>query len=75
MRSDHMIPTNTNPPTPRLLSTKECAAKLGISIATFWRRSADGTFQRPMKIGKRSLWSEAEIDGFIERLIEERTAA
>ena len=41
-------------PTDHLLTAREGAALLHVSIPTFWRRVADGTVPKPIKIG--ALW-------------------
>lgn len=42
------------------------AAMLGCSKATFWRRVADGTIPKPIKIGGMSRWPQSEIIAVIE---------
>lgn len=49
-----------------LISAKRAAALLNISIPTFWRRVADGTVPKPIKIGSLSKWTEAEIIAVID---------
>lgn len=49
-----------------LLTARESAATLQISIPTFWRRVADGTVPRPVKIGALSRWPRSEIVSVIE---------
>ncbi|TIS63932.1 MAG: DNA-binding protein, partial [Mesorhizobium sp.] len=39
-----------------LLTAKESAAFLQVSIPTFWRRVADRTVPPPVKIGALSRW-------------------
>lgn len=50
-----------------LLSVREGAAELGVSVPTFWRRVADGTIQKPLKLGGLSRWPKSEILGVIEK--------
>lgn len=50
-----------------LLKDKEAAPLLGISIPTFWRRVADGTVPKPIKLGALSRWPRSEILAVIER--------
>jgi predicted DNA-binding transcriptional regulator AlpA len=45
----------------------EAAAMLRCSKATFWRRVADGTIPRPIKIGGMSRWLKSEILDVIQR--------
>ncbi|AYF02186.1 AlpA family transcriptional regulator [Paracoccus yeei] len=63
--------TNSDP----LLKDIEAARLLGIAIATFWRRVADGTVPRPIKLGKVSRWPQSEILEVIEKAKAARTAA
>ena len=51
----------------RLLKDREAAPLLGISVPTFWRRVADGTVPRPIKLGKVSRWPQSEILEVIEK--------
>lgn len=50
-----------------LLTVRESAAILQISIPTFWRRVRDETVPRPVKIGSLSRWPRSEIISVIER--------
>lgn len=54
---------NTDP----LLTAREGAAFLQISIPTFWRRVADGTVPKPVKIGALSRWPQSEVLAVIEQ--------
>lgn len=49
-----------------LLSIREAAALLGVSVPTFWRRVADGTIPKPIKLGALSRWPHSEILQVIE---------
>lgn len=53
---------NTDP----LLTVREAAEYLQVSIPTFWRRVADGTVPRPVKLGALSRWPRSEIIAVIE---------
>jgi len=55
-----------------LIKDGEAAAMLGCSKATFWRRVADGTIPRPVKIGGMSRWPQSEIVTVIEQAIAQR---
>ena len=55
-----------------LLTVRECAAYLQISVPTFWRRVADGTIPRPVKIGGLSRWPKSEIATVIEQAKAQR---
>lgn len=49
-----------------LLTKKEAAAILDVSIPTLYRRVADGIVPKPIKIGTLSKWPQSEILGVIE---------
>ncbi|MDH3264029.1 MAG: DNA-binding protein [Paracoccaceae bacterium] len=50
----------------QLIRDRECAEMLGASVATFWRRVADGTIPKPVRIGGMSRWPRSEIVAVIE---------
>ncbi|MFN4061222.1 MAG: helix-turn-helix transcriptional regulator [Paracoccus hibiscisoli] len=50
-----------------LLKDREAAPVLGISVPTFWRRVADGTIPKPVKLGNLSRWPLSEILAVIDR--------
>ena len=58
-----------------LLKDKESAAILGCSVPTFWRRVADGTIPRPVKIGGMSRWPRSEIIAVIDTAKAQRADA
>ena len=64
--------TDTTDP---LLIAREGAAILQISVPTFWRRVADGTIPKPVKLGGLSRWPKSEILAVIETAKAARTAA
>lgn len=49
-----------------LLNAREGALFLQVSVPTFWRRVADGTVPKPVKIGALSRWPQSEIAAVIE---------
>lgn len=49
-----------------LLRASEAAAVLQISVPTFWRRVADRTVPKPVKLGGLSRWPQSEIMAVIE---------
>ncbi|MGK9053374.1 helix-turn-helix transcriptional regulator [Neorhizobium petrolearium] len=49
-----------------LLTKKEAAEILKISVPTLYRRVADGTLPKPLKIGALSKWPLSDIVGLIE---------
>lgn len=50
-----------------LLTVREAAALLQVSVPTFWRRVADRTVPRPVKLGGLSRWPRSEILAVIDR--------
>lgn len=54
-------------PVDLLLKDREGATLLGMSVPTFWRRVADGTIPKPIKLGGLSRWPQSEIEAVIER--------
>ncbi len=46
----------------RLLRDTDAAKLLSCSRSTFWRRVADGTIPRPIKLGGISRWRTADIE-------------
>jgi prophage regulatory protein len=60
----------------RTIRIGQVKAKTGLSAPTIWRRSAAGTFPKPIKISPGcSAWIEDEIDELIEAKRRERDAA
>lgn len=57
-----------------LLTVREGAACLQVSVPTFWRRVADGTVPKPLKIGALSRWPQSEVLAVIEKAKERRAA-
>lgn len=57
-----------------LIRDADAADMLGCSKATFWRRVADSTFPRPVKIGGTSRWPKSEIEAVIQQAKAEREA-
>ena len=54
------------------MSDQSSAAWLGLSRATFWRRVADGTLPRPIRLGGRTLWRRSELRAVIDNLAATR---
>jgi predicted DNA-binding transcriptional regulator AlpA len=44
-----------------LLSAREAATMLGMSVATVWRRTNDGTLPEPVRIGGMTRWVREEL--------------
>lgn len=49
-----------------LLKVSEAAKMLSISVPSFWRRVADGSVPKPIKLGSSSRWLRSEILAVIE---------
>ncbi|MBY5973068.1 hypothetical protein KUV28_11970 [Ferrimonas balearica] len=58
-----------------LLTVRESAALLQVSVPTFHRRVADGTIPKPLKLGALSRWPQSEILQVIEKAKAARAAA
>ncbi|MDF0602686.1 DNA-binding protein [Psychromarinibacter sp. C21-152] len=58
-----------------LIRDAQGAAMLGCSKATFWRRVADGTIPKPVKIGGMSRWRVSWIEAVISAAEAAREAA
>ena len=69
--SDQLIAPGPGEPA-ELMSDQPSAAWLGLSRATFWRRVADGTLPRPIRLGGRTLWRRSELRAVIDNLAAER---
>lgn len=57
-----------------LLTARESALTLDVSVPTFYRRVADGTVPHPVKIGSLSRWPKSEIIAVIETAKQKRAA-
>jgi predicted DNA-binding transcriptional regulator AlpA len=57
-----------------LITAREGAKVLQVSLPTFWRRVADGTVPKPVKIGALSRWPSSEIIAVIETAKAQRAA-
>lgn len=49
-----------------LLTVREVAALLAVSVPTIWRGVSTGRFPRPVKLGASSRWPQSEILAVIE---------
>jgi excisionase family DNA binding protein len=58
-----------------LLTAREGADLLQISVPTYWRWVANGTLPKAVKLGGLSRWPKSEILAFVERAKAERTSA
>ena len=55
-----------------LIRDTDAARIIGCSKSSFWRRVADGTFPKPVKIGGLSRWLKTDIFGAIESARQRR---
>lgn len=58
-----------------MMKVGEAAEFVGVSVATFLRRVADGSMPTPVKIGRLSRWPRAEVIASIEEAKTRRSAA
>ena len=56
-----------------LLTAREGAAELQVSVPTFWRWVANGTLPKAVKLGGMSRWPQSELLAVIERAKARRT--
>jgi excisionase family DNA binding protein len=56
-----------------LLTVKQVAARLGMSVRTVWRRVGSGELPKPVQSGCLSRWPNSEIDAYLESLKHNRT--
>ena len=60
----------------RLLPMRAVRDQVALHPATVYAMMKDGTFPKPVKLGRRSLWIESEVQAWIaERIKESREAA
>ncbi len=52
----------------RLIAIIEVLSRVPVSRTTLWRWSRSGKFPAPVRIGARTFWREADIEGFLARL-------
>lgn len=56
--------------TNRILRRREVEARTGLSLSSIYKKLADHTFPKPIKLGGRSVgWLETEIDAWIEHCV------
>ena len=58
-----------------LLTAREGAAELQISVPTFWRWVSNETLPKAVKLGGMSRWPRSELLAVIERAKAKRDAA
>ncbi|MEP3675478.1 helix-turn-helix domain-containing protein [Sulfitobacter sp.] len=65
-------PTSNHTGVDPLLKVAEAAELFSISVPSFWRRVADGSIGKPIKIGGLSRWPRSEILAVIEKAKAQR---
>jgi prophage regulatory protein len=56
-----------------ILRLPEVEKRSGLRRATIYKRAADGTFPKPVRLGPNSTgWLESEIDAHLAKLVAER---
>jgi predicted DNA-binding transcriptional regulator AlpA len=58
-----------------LLTAREGADLLQVSVPTFWRWAAKGTLPKPVKLGGMSRWPQSELLAVVEAAKANRAAA
>jgi len=61
-----------NAPIERLLSLKEVALRLGVSVRKIYRLVHDGALRPPVKMGRSARIPETEVAAYIETLKRNR---
>jgi excisionase family DNA binding protein len=57
-----------------LLTARDVAERLGISVRTVWRWTATGEMPAPVRRGRIVRWKAADVDGFVRALPVERAS-
>lgn len=52
---------------PALLTAKEVAALLNVSMRSFWRLKSEGAIPSPIRLGRSIRWALRTINEWIER--------
>ena len=59
----------------RLVRERERAQMTGVPRSTCYLRMSQGTFPKPVPIGEKAVaWLESDLQNWIERQVEKRTA-
>lgn len=58
-------PAPIGSPQPLLCDVDEVAFLLNISRATAWKLDSTGRIPRPIRLGRRTLWSRSELDAWV----------
>jgi len=61
--------------TERILRRREVEARTGLSRSTLYAQMAEGTFPRPVRLGKRAVgWMESTISEWLESRVSSDAA-
>lgn len=58
----------------KLLDRNQVLATLGIKYTSLYNLMCRGEFPQPLKIGRRSLWKETDVDHYIEMADRKRVS-
>ena len=58
-----------------MLNLRQVAKLLGIVKRSVWRRVADGSLPKPVKIGSAARWFESDIAKYQQRLRDDRESS
>lgn len=47
---------------PQLLTAREAAQILNIGVSTLWKRTREGDFPAPIRLGRSTRWRRADIE-------------
>lgn len=59
----------------RFLPLPQVQARTSVCKATLYELIREGQFPKPIKLGRKSVWLEAEVDQWMRDRIAEREAA
>jgi len=60
--------TNTNTPPDRLMRMPQVLEVVPIAESTVWKYVKQGTFPRPVRLGRCSVWKESEVQAWLSKL-------
>jgi predicted DNA-binding transcriptional regulator AlpA len=58
----------------QLISVNEAAKRLGIVRRTLERQVSRRNFPQPLKIGAKSLYAVSDVEAYVRKLMEQRSA-
>lgn len=67
-----MTPPATNTDTEQLVSLPVAAARLDVSLRSFYRLLADGALPPPVKVGRLSKMFSSDLAAYLQRLKDQR---